>query len=652
MTVIARAGESSTPAPVDEESRSLRAFQLLALLFVLAYVVCPYWSLAPSGPLRVALLVVTVLAGLVWAKLASGPVVWHRPSRREAIALAAAVLGVTVLSWRALGVDVPWLGDEDHHLELAWSFVQAVRTLGPRLWALTLAGLAGAIVLAVLSRRGDGPEIRWRWLPPSRWLATGAVLAVAGVAGAVFLALRPDWVAMLARYPGLVDVAASAVPALLVPFSKAFHEPAYRLVPLLAAALLAWSCARLPHGVTGADRVLVALAVATTPLVWSYSSTLYLELPAVLLMTLVCANAERLLVAPPAELVKEPSWYALLAVGFVKETVAPFLAVFVGLRFLSWLGRRERGGTPWPELRVAGVVLFPLAVFLAYRFRFLVGSRHYGAEPGNLLDGAAYATLARSYLAQIGPALLVLALLGIGSGLALRRFGRVTFLLAAGLADVVFHLVDRREYVGYSRFSLFVLPPILAAAADGLGALGRYRPALVTGGLVVAVLQNAGLSPLHADGTKGPAWGWRTPVRTYAGAIPGREPGPALRTLVPLEPERYYPYRPALRAVREREGSGAGFTLLSGLDYPYRYWLYLGWRGPIRMDEGSAADPRGDDRARLEAVLARAAARGAGAVLFHVEGAGPVPLAGASGFVLSRRFTNSQHELLLFERRN
>jgi hypothetical protein len=80
------------------------------------------------------------------------------------------------------------------------------------------------------------------------------------------------------------------------------------------------------------------------PLVFYYSSIFYLELPAVCLMFVVCLRIDHLLHSDFNEIRNDPAWYALLLLGFIKETTLPFLIVFVIFRFAILFLKLKKSG--------------------------------------------------------------------------------------------------------------------------------------------------------------------------------------------------------------------------------------------------------------------------------------------------------------------
>lgn len=74
------------------------------------------------------------------------------------------------------------------------------------------------------------------------------------------------------------------------------------------------------------------MAVATIPTIFYYSSITYLEMPAVMLMTIVCLRIEPLARNDTSAIKQDVGWYALILLGFIKETTLPFILMFLAYR--------------------------------------------------------------------------------------------------------------------------------------------------------------------------------------------------------------------------------------------------------------------------------------------------------------------------------
>ena len=224
----------------------------------------------------------------------------------------------------------------------------------------------------------------------------------------------------LLRYP-LVNrwLELAPIQALLPLGTLGWEEALFRVPSLLSMIGLAWIVyAYRPEGWPGGG-ILLALAVATTPVVLYYSSILYLEPAAILLMTICCLDSDRLLREDRNLLWTKGSGIALLLVGFIKETTLPFLVAFVVCRVASRVWRCPTVQRVRDEGIVATAVLGPLGAYLLLRVGLDGAGRGHGGNLANLADVGLYALLLRSWVEQFS-GLTVLAALGVAV-LARRR---------------------------------------------------------------------------------------------------------------------------------------------------------------------------------------------------------------------------------------
>lgn len=600
----------------------LHSASLLLSVFLFAYVFSPYWLAVSSTRASAWLYVVLLAVGIAWTIAASGEI--RTPAPRRYWALVALAVAAAALNWRALGQPIPWQGDEDYHIAIAGDLAEAI---GELLHRVPPVILIPAITLTLAA-------CVFVWRRHSLWLT---VLVFAFVVIALPLAalavpqlrVPPE---ILLRYPFL-EYWAAAVPPMIASFvvggEAYFVEPVYRLVPLLSAVLLAWAAYQSVAHVNWRVGILFGIAVITVPLIYYYSSILYLELPAVVLMTCVCLHADDLLGREKSEVVRHPAWYALLVAGFLKETVVPFIAAFLLLRLATRL--TAQGRLFWTrkhlldEITVVFAVAAPVSVYILL-CKVLGEMRGYDPGPGNLLDLSVYATLGRSYASQLGPVPL-LSIVGLCVLARQRGYAAPVFLLTAFAADATFHILDTKGYLGYSRFNLFLLPPVLAGAAAALAAFAKSRPrwcAVVLAGIVAL---NLWISPVNPDGSKVPRW---DAYRVDTG-------------------EHYYPYGETLRWLeRSYPDRLIWFT---GLRYRYAFDFYfekLDWHPSF---EQRVTDQRsGDDDDAVESVLRAADVQGAEVVVFQPDRKAVPQPTQFHHFRVARVFANDACLLLVYAR--
>ncbi len=594
--------------PADPAALSVRLDRPLIAaaafsFFSVAFVATPYWLFSDSRLERIVFLVVTILLGLLWTRLIANQLrLQGDPKAWISAGILLLLLGA--LNFRALTAAIPWRGDESAHIAAALRLAQMVPL------ALVIAGIAVFALVLYIS-----------WRQPRLALPACALLVAGCVA--VYLLRQPPLVKGILRYPFVSRWFHALAPALLGPLIGIHREFLFRLVPLLSAVILCWQFARSvsPRNLLAA--LALGLAAATIPVVFYYSSLLYLEMPAVLLMFLVCRDIEPLLSLPFDELTRRPAWYALILIGFIKETTVPFLLCFVVYRIVVQL-RSPGLRASWKrrirdELFMAAGTLLPLFLYLFFRTWF-GNPREFSFTPANLFDLHALTVTLLSHLQQFGLAYLLF----IGGVILLfktRQYRKAVFLLLVFVAVPAFHLLDTVKYAGYSRFNLFLLPAVLAGAAVFVQFIGTkkrwYLPALA--GLLIAT--NLALTPVNLDGTRKPSWGY---------------PG-----------EGYYPFPEALSWLKDH-GRPARIVF-AGLGFDYYFDFYFD-RMDWHPEYEAFTDFREDDPASFHRAIQFASERGSTCVVAIVEENPPHPpsLSGPDRQWQLKVFRNEAHALLVY----
>ena len=597
-----------TQAPQSTElvcSSTLSA-ALLFFVFNLAFIFTPYWDSLPTEQLGWVAARLSIPLGILWAFCARGT--FRVNIARREVLLLGLLMGVClILDLRALLTDIPWRGDEDYHIMAAAPLALRLR---PYLGIAALASAAYVGVNLFVSR--------------AAWVSIGSMVALS------LFALQPTLIFDYDRFDPLrypyVSRFLAAMPILLSTFVT-LHTPEgiYRVVPFVSAVLIAYLVGRHAAKADPVGAWLTGLFVFTTPLLLYYSSILYLELPAVLLMAIVAFHAEALLFDEVHEVLQHPAWVALVLIGFIKETALPFLAALLACRLVVQCARSVRGSKRWTSLlheaRVVCAVTVPLALYLVYRARG--DQRPPGLIFGNVFIPVLYTTFAWSYVEQFGP-LLILCAAGVACLVAARRYLTVSFLACAYVLDTALHFLDHTEYAGYSRFNLFVLPLALVAASAALERVRARSPRLVYAVLVLGIAGNVWLSPVNADGSKRPMWG------NYLGDTS----------------EHYYPYKRAVQWIRD---NGLGDARIRFTGMTYRYYA-LSVLTPFPHQDEKVLEPSTDEGSSIELALKNAREDKFDVVVYQILGPTVPALTQTSGFRTAQVLTNQAHSLVIFRK--
>lgn len=563
-------------------------------------------------------LALTLASGFLWAWWGTGT--WRARAGRDILWFPVLLGAMALMEGRALAASVPWRGDEDHHM-LFTGHIAALIASHPAFLAVPiLIGLAGLAL-------------------SGRFAATAAMASGLGLVAAFsgYHTHLDEYFVL--RYPIFLKYL-TAVPVYLystLPGSPPPEIP-YRILPLLASAATVWyAFLRLSH-LPRWMRLLAALFLASLPLVRYYSTIFYLEMPAVLCMTVVLFNADTLLRSSLSTLIRSTGWYALLMLGFIKETTLPFLAAFLVCRLaFRWHEFRKSRASPrnaastlqelpshrgavFEEGRVVFCVFLPLAGYLFYRI-LLGDARPHPLIWGNLADPVLLGRLVRSFTDSFA---LLLPLAAAGIAIMARRGewpALVLNLLVLSFVTV-FHALDYPQYVGYGRFNLFLLPSLLRLAWSAVAAVAPRSMPFAAATLAMGVAVNVGISPIHSDGSKKCFWG-----------VYGEDAG-----------EHYYPYRQAFRWI-EAHDPGTRIRM-TGHDYLYYTRLYQD-RG-LKVEQ--ILTPRGGDAAaNINAGLDLAARAEAPWVLYQIPSGIP-DLPPTRDYALAKVFRNRSHVLLLYRK--
>ncbi len=620
-------------------------FALLLALYSLCYLLIPYWNLPEKLWQRQAMAVITAAAGLLWAYGASGTV-QLRISRQGLWGLLAALVVLAAANYLPITSDLSWRGDEDHHFKSSYMMGGVLA----QMW-FPLILLALPLIVMIVKRPAASPAMR------PVLLAVGA----ATIAAALLVSWQfpPKMEISPATYPLLVPTLASLPVRMLAPLYSSPYpaEWVFRVVPLMGAVILAWHCSRQALAAGGkaslAASALMALAVGTVPVVYYYSSILYLEMPAIVCMTIVCFGAKNLLTARAEEVVRDPRWYALILMGFLKDTMVAYLGAFMlcrlGVRAVAIARGDRRLAALLGEIRVGFCAVAPYVTYAVYRIFFSTVGRKYAPSFSAFFDGQTYDILASAFTTEYG-LLGVLFLVGLVVLWVQRKRLEVLLVGVSFGVWAVMHITDIPDVLGYSRFMLYFMPMMAVAASHAVGAAWRKAPVGTLAGLAVWAGLNLLLSPFHIDGSKLAAWGqYRSDTHAYSmGGWQQEIEAKRLYRVYRLDwTEHSYPYRSAIRYVQEKYPQDR--TLLLGAYYQYWQQYYTGETDRFRrwpVFELSRRDLNESVAASL--MLEKACEAGVQHVLYHVLGdATPRPPV-TYGFELEKVFQNDAHQIVLY----
>jgi hypothetical protein len=594
---------------------------ILAAIYSLGFIITPYWIRTKTTPEMVFILALTIAIGGIWIVFAAKELVIQvKPMHWGYFLILLA--GVIVLNIKPLTVDIPWRGDEDIHI---------ARTLALATTPANIVAVVFGIAFLLTA------ALAWK---KSKWAVLPGILFLAGGI-AYYIAKNPlagITTSILLRYPfinywfyAIIPMAAMALK------TNPYQEIFFRMVPFLSTFLLVWTFQSSLSGSKTYLNILWALAVASLPLVYYYSSILYIEMPAVVLMLVVCLNIRSLLRDDYQMIRQNPAWYALILIGFIKETTLPFLICFIGWRLIVQVaqGRISPGKIRlslrnlWEEVCIALAVLLPIAFFLFLRGTLSQQSREFSFNLTNLGKPVVYSTIIQSFYQQFG---ILLEILFVGSCIFLlfeKEYSQTGFYLSLVFLYPVFFAVDTLIYTGYSRFNLFVLPAVLAGVAIFLRELIKYKKIIGTISACAVLVLNVWASPVNIDGSKKPLWG----------------------NYLTDTSEHYYPYRAALEWLKSNNGQNP--ILFAGMYYRYNFDFYFGQLSWIHIYYPQLIATYGSSNSvNLSQAVIEADADHINTILFQVLGNNKTTvIPDVRSFHEEKIFINDAHVLVVYGRK-
>jgi len=593
---------------------------LLAGIYTLGFIVTPYWIRTNSTPEMIIILALTIGIGAIWSFLSAKDLEvrleplnwWH---------LLILLAGLIILNFKALTIDIPWRGDEGIHITRTLSLASNISIT----WVLVF-------IIAFLSTA----YLAWK---KSKWSIFLGILSVAGVISfnIVKNPLAGISSSVLLRYPFINYWFYAVIPSLAMAIKvNPYQEGFYRMVPFLSTFALVWFFQKDLSRSKPFLNLFWGMVVASIPLVYYYSSILYIEMPAIALMLIVCFNIPGLLKDDFQKIRLNPAWYVLILIGFIKETTIPFLFCFVGWRLIACLlqGRISPGKikqslqTLGDELLIATCVLLPVLLYLFLRGTLSQQTRWFSLTLANLTKPIVYSTILRSFTDQFGMPFLLLF-----CGSCIFQFWKKEYLQAGFFLSLfflypAFFAVDTLIYTGYSRFNLFLIPPVLAGSWTLIKRLMEKRKIIGTITACAILAINLWASPVFIDGTKKPLWG----------------------NYLTDTSEHYYPYREALTWLKTNHGNEP--IMFAGMYYPYPFVFYFGQLHWTPLTIQFLTNYINSNSLSLAKALVQAQRDDINIVLFQVLGSEkPEDIAVGPLFYVEKIFQNDAHILIVYDRK-
>lgn len=504
---------------VHKLSRS-HVFLLLFIIWSLAFLYSPYWyAFGTFGfPfLKYIAYFLLLLFGFLWVYLSVNKLKIPK-FQIHTVPLIALGLILYVINYRQLSSDIAWRGDEGAHVTMVlslykyfsyfWGYAGTHIYTNPLFWIFIL------LLLFVVYKfiRGKGKSIY-------NLLTFGCILLLVVIPSVLLFFNRAftdqknilhisdviiypyiqKWLNLFFLVPNFYDIS---------------H---YRIVPFISllgiSSFLYYNFYRELQ-----SKVLAfffTLAFSTVPLLLSYSSLLYLEMPLIFLMLVCTWNIKILLIENFNRLHKHYVWYALLLMSFLKETALVFLFIILILRayyqvYIKYKTKELTRVFIFSELRLEVSVLSPVVIFLFFRKTFAPyfdASHSFHSE--KIFSFSNYLVMIQALFDQLG----ILPILGV---LGFIYLSRKDFFITKVITLIVIVMLfffltylnsDYLLIVGYARWNLYFLPFIIFGATTICTFLVNRIKVYGILVLVLIFIFNLKLFPFNQDGSRLSNWG-------------------------------------------------------------------------------------------------------------------------------------------------
>ena len=461
-------------------------FNFLYTIFILAFIVSPYWIVPENLSSQFGLLALFSIGGFFWSKLSAEELVFklNKPDLKGSLIFFLLFLGLNLIP---LSNPISYLGDEIHH------FIKPLmlnNLIGSK---VILGGLIlGVLVLIIFIR----------YFPKKLlFLNILLILVTSAFFSLVFdEKIRTVFLQYLVRYPFFPSLIHAIPPAMGGGFGIKHSEILYRIIPFLSSFGIIWLIAfQMLSEFDRVKKVVVSLTLATVPIIFYYSSILYLEMPIVFLLVIILINSKSLLATDISQW-QNPAWFALLLLGFFKETILPLIAAFFVVKTIHLLVKK----VPITKViifqsRSFFCLFFPMILYLYFRGEV----RGFRPDFSGLISPKVYQLFLESIGIQFG---VILILFIIGAVYSLKEKLWIWF-ITLGLcgAILLFYAIDSGGiFIGYSRFNLFFIPLVL---------LGFYTFSLKMKDskflypiLFTLIITNLFMCPINIDGSRDLTW--------------------------------------------------------------------------------------------------------------------------------------------------
>jgi len=481
----------------------------LLISILLCFYFSTSWNCFPLRSQNIVCACIIFIIAVLWAYSSSANLRYKVFSHSSYFYMAIIALFLYVVNYAPLRADIAWRGDEDYLILTVNTLYDCIHNLlfmykSAFSSAIGLAALIGICVFIWFYVKYSNTNKISGYLSVTVFLLISAFAFMYNILSFKGSFLLKTLTEDAVRYLFLQKWFS----ALFVSIAQYKDIALYRAVPFMASIFLAWfiseSCYRRTN-----DRwvsVLFTLGIMTVPVIYYYGSILYLEMPAILLMTICIFDIDGLISSNSSEIKKRLSWYSLLMIPLFKESFIMFLFGISGLRFFYHLivKHEYKIKSIFKEVRLSILMFVPLIIYLS--LRFLSSERVWHRETQaifHIFKTSNYVILANSVIRQYG-ILLILGIMGLCMLFKKKEVLRaVSFLVLIVIINAGILVIFWNEWLGDSRWNILSAPIFIGCAYYLITNIRRTNSLLIC---AVMLISNFTLSPFHFDGTHKYTW--------------------------------------------------------------------------------------------------------------------------------------------------
>ena len=467
-------------------------FGVLLYVYLLAFIISPYWLFFNSIYLKLLFLTSILGLGIIWSNIASSAIIIKIKPQNLLYYIVIAFIAI-VINYNPINSDLTFGGDEIHHIFKPLIIVKMLRPLH------ILTVLAAVCLIPFIILKSNKIII----------IISAIIISILVALFFIFIidnSIISDLQTNVLRYPFFLSIVGSIVPLFAKIGGGEYHSFLYRIIPLLSTIFIGFFSFNYLNKHNYFNRLLITLSIISIPLIYFYSSILELEMPAILLIFIVILNIRDLLNANYDNIIKLQSWYALILIGFIKETTIVFLFTFLLVRFIIQLYNKKRlffkKNNLFNEIKIAFIVSLPLVIYLLFRESNI---RPFIPDIIGVFNPDIYFNLIK-YLSIQNGVILIFSIIGITLLIKKKKYDDILLIFSFISIYILFFALERKGmYLGYSRFNLFFVPIIIYSTLFFIKYLSFPKYTIPIVGILI-IVSNIFLSPINIDGSRKSGW--------------------------------------------------------------------------------------------------------------------------------------------------